>query len=207
VNRALPIPFLKLRRRRRSGSGPVGLGELILIAALGVVLWGVWVAPCYGDSTEPQLKAAFVYNFMKFIEWPQGTFPQPDSPLTVCILGQDTLADALDSVAGRTAQGRKVTVKRITKLAEGDRCQVLYVARSEKGLIGSGVRLARDGVLTVGDVPGFTTSGGTIGFFLTDSKIAFEINVDSAERTSLKISSQLLRLAKIVRDNGSRGQK
>ena len=161
---------------------------------------GVSVAWSAGTS-EFQVKAAFIYNFVKFVQWPRDAFPATgDAPISICVLGQDPLGDALESLKGLTAQGKSLSVRRIAGQAEAERCQVLYLCKSEREAMPAILKGMKAGVLTIGDMKSFASVGGVINFVIIDNRVSFEINVDAAERARLKISSQILKLAKIVRE-------
>lgn len=167
---------------------------------------GVSLAVSPGPA-ESEVKAAFVFNFIKFVEWPRGTFPPGEKPLTLCVLGQDPLGEALGSLEGKTAQSRKIEVRRVSTPGDAEGCQVLYVCRSEAEQMTVILRRMKPGVLTIGDMRYFASSGGIINLILLDNRISFEISVDAAEKAGLKISSQLLKLAQVVRSQGGREGK
>lgn len=146
--------------------------------------------------SEYEVKAAFLYNFAKFTEWP----PQGAEPFTICILGEDPFGTALDVLQGKPIDGRPVAIRRMREPDDLQRCRIAFVGRPHADRI---ERLASDlqgqPVLTVGDNPGFVRSGGMIGFVLDDGRIRFEIDPDRISPTGLTVSSQLLNLAFIVR--------
>lgn len=150
-------------------------------------------------SQECQVKAAFLYNFGKFVEWPQGSFRDAKSPFVICALGEDPLDGALDTIHGKNMDGREVVIKRMESIKNGEKCHILFVSSSEGGnllqILGA---IKHWSVLTVGDMKGFAESGGIINFISRDNRIGFEINVRAAEEAHLKISSKLIKLGKIV---------
>ncbi len=150
------------------------------------------------DVSEYELKAAFLYNFARFVDWPDEGEDGRD--LKICILGDDPFGDAIDGVArGRQIRGRSITVTRLAGPDGADRCDVLFVSRSEKRRFSEiTASLAGKPVLTVGDSPSFLESGGIINLELNEQKIAFSVNLAAANRTELTISSKLLTLARIV---------
>ena len=142
---------------------------------------------------EYQVKAAFLYNFAKFVEWPAA-----DSHSTFCIgiLGTDPFGHQIEeTLAGKTLNGRPVTITRYARPEEALACQVVFVAAPAASLKSVLRLLGEKAVLTVGDAPSFCQSGGIIGFQVADQKIRFAINVEAAERAQLKLSSKLLSLA------------
>lgn len=158
-------------------------------------------AACAQALSEQQVKAAFLYNFTKFVEWPAEAFAAPQAPFVLCIPGRDALGGNLDAIQGRTVQGHELRVKRSVRPDEVKACHVLFVPEAQEGPVAELVRAARTlPVLTVGESEGFAEAGGAIGFVSREDRVHFEINLDAASRASLRISSQLLRLATIVRD-------
>lgn len=149
-------------------------------------------------SGEYQLKAAFLYNFAKFVEWPPSAFSGDDAPLAICVYGEDPFGRSLEELVRNERIGnRALEVRRPESLSGLGECHILYVSRSERGRAGEVVSsLGEARVLTVGESESFLHSGGMIGFFLEENKVRFQVNLPAAERSRLKISSKLLRLAK-----------
>lgn len=167
-------------------------------------------SPQGGQPTEYQLKAAFLFNFAKFIEWPAKTFGNAESPFTICVIGQDPFGTALDVYLAKTIDGRPVHIAHFPNanvIAEARHCQIVFISASERGHFHE-VIIGLTGVdaLLVGDADGFAASGGTIEFMLEDNHVRFAINPDAAGRADLKVSSKLLALAKIVRDGSNNGK-
>jgi hypothetical protein len=157
------------------------------------------------SAAEYDVKAAFLYNFAKFVDWPPEAFPDPNS-LKVCVLGDDPFGGSLQTVSGEQVGSRKLTVMRADSLAKPAGCQILFISRSEREHVSQILAAVKGSpVLTVGDTKGFADDGVIINFVLEGSKVRFEINTDSADRAKLKISSKLLQLAKrIVTNPGAR---
>jgi len=150
------------------------------------------------EPTEYQVKAAFLMNFTKFVEWPASAFPDAASPLNICILGDDPFGSALDrAVEGESAAGHKLAVQRLHRLPAARACQVLFVPKSEKDAAAV-VNAAGPGVLTVGDREDFLRDGGIIAFVVQARHVRFDINLNAAGRASLGISARLLRVARTV---------
>ncbi|HPF59059.1 MAG TPA: YfiR family protein [Candidatus Competibacteraceae bacterium] len=151
--------------------------------------------------SEYVLKAAYLYNFTKFVEWPQGVFPAANSPLVICIAGADSFGDALTTLDGKMVEGHPVEVRLFFLAARPDQCHVVFIGRSEQGQFKAMLaKLARLPILTVSDISNFSQAGGIIGFFEAEKRIRFSINIAAAEQANLKLSSQLLKLAVIVGD-------
>jgi len=151
-------------------------------------------------AEEYSVKAAFLFHFAQFVEWPQGTFSDPGSALTYCTLGQDPFHGALDnSLSGKTVGGRPLRVLHLKSSQDSRGCHVLFLGAAEKKLIPAALsNLNGKPILTVGETEHFVADGGMIGFSLAENKICFEINLEAAEKAKLKISSRLLSLAKSV---------
>ncbi len=151
-------------------------------------------------AEEYTLKAAYLYNFAKFVQWPKEVKPAGD-PIRVCVLGDDPFGPGLDKIRGRKAQNREITVARMQSLPDADAppCDILFVTASEKGGVEKLVaRLARHPVLTVSDIDGFVKRGGMIGFLNVEQRIKFEVNIAASDTANLTISSFLLQLALAV---------
>jgi hypothetical protein len=149
---------------------------------------------------EYQVKAAFLYNFAKFVEWPQSSFSDASAPLRICIFGQDPFGKELrDITREKTVNGRKLEVSHVIDLRHARSCQILFIASSggpSAEQLVAGLRGAS--VLTVADTRGFTEQGGMINFVVESDRVQFEVNHKAAEEAGLKISSRLLSVAKIV---------
>lgn len=151
---------------------------------------------------EYQVKAAFLYNFAKFVAWPPEAFPDPDSILVIGVLGRDPFGAILDrAVQGKTVNGRTLVVRRFPSLADLAPCHILFVSASERGRLKETLEAVRGGsVLTVGEVDDFTRRGGIVNLGVVEGRVHFEINIDAAARAGLTVSSKLLSLSTIVRD-------
>jgi hypothetical protein len=170
-------------------------------AALRLVfLFGLVLPPAFpaaDESLEYQVKAAFLLNFTKFVEWPQSAFEAADSPIAICILGDDPFGAALDrTVAGEVVGGRKLTIQRLKRAPAPKACQELFI-RTDKEIsrIPSGLG---PGVLTVGEGESFLRDGGMIAFVIESRRVRFSINLSAAENAGLKLSSRLLSVAKSI---------
>jgi hypothetical protein len=153
---------------------------------------------------EYGVKAAFLYNFTKFVEWPASAFSERGS-LHLCVLGTDPFGKSLSSVVeGEEVQGRPITLLRIDSLDDPRLCHILFLSRPEAERFPAVLAAVRGApVLTVGQAPGLLEKGLGINFVLQEGKVRFEINQEAAERAGIKISSKLLRLA--TRVKGSPG--
>ena len=151
------------------------------------------------SADEWQIKSAFIYNFTKFVEWPEAA-GSATQPIVIGVLGEKPLAQQLAAVvAGRNVNGRPIEVRPVRTAAEARATQLLFVTAAEESrYVAMRSELADSPVLTVGETPSFSVTGA-IGFVQDGEKLRFEINVDIAERAHLKISSQLQKLAAAIR--------
>ncbi len=151
-----------------------------------------------GPSSEYRVKAAFLLNFTKFVEWPATAFESADSPLTICILGEDPFGSFLDQVVeGETVNGRKLIIQRLRRPPKPKTCQVLYISKSEKDVAATVSELG-PGVLTVADDDRFLRDGVVIAFVIDDRHVRFDINQRAAANSSLTVSARLLNVARSV---------
>ena len=148
-------------------------------------------------APEYDLKAAFLFNFAKFVEWPESAFAGDRTPLTICVYGEDPFGSTLDGVVQNERVGeRTLLVQRPDSLDDLGGCHVLFVGRSEKDRLGEVMaQVSGKPVLTVADTDGFLRAGGIINFVLEGSKVRFLIDQEAAGRSGLVISSKLMRLA------------
>ncbi len=149
-------------------------------------------------SLEYRVKAAYLYNFLKFVDWP-GEGGEGSGPYIIGVVGEDPFGKELVSIGEKTVKGRPLKIKYFKRVQELETCHILFVSVSETERI-ERILKRLDGmpVLTVGDVAGFAQRGGMISLVKKGKTIRFEINLEAAERSGLKISSKLLRLARIV---------
>jgi hypothetical protein len=168
-----------------------------LLPALALSLVANAQAP--GSAPEYHLKAAYLFNFTKFTEWPGAVLP-PGAPIHVCVAGRDPFGDNLGTLEGRIAQGHAIRVRRGLRADTLRGCHVVFVSedddRSEQSILRAAESVS---ALTVSDREGFLERGGTIGMSTRDSRILFEINVEAGQRAGLKLSSQMVKLARSVK--------
>lgn len=154
---------------------------------------------------EYQVKAAYLLNFAKFVEWPPGVFTGRDAPIMLCVLGKNPFGDMLDAIQGKIVNGRKVSVSLTMDVQSAKVCHLLFVSASEEASLPSILKELKNAkILVAGDVQRFAQRGGAIGFVIRDMKIGFEINVDAVRRSGITISSRLLSLARVVHDSPDR---
>jgi hypothetical protein len=163
------------------------------------------------DSSEYLIKAGFIFNFAKFVEWPTTAFAQADSPIVIGVLGTDPFGNIIDRIVEDKRVGsRGFVVKRFkwTKDLNLRDCKILFVSASERNHIDEIVQSVKGlPILTVGETPGFAERGGMIRFTLEDNRVRFEVNVEAAHGAELNISSRLLTLAKIIPQTAASSRK
>lgn len=152
------------------------------------------------EAPEYQVKAAFVYNFGKFVRWPDEQSGGRERAFVLGILGDDPFGDAIDQVvSGQLVRGRRIEVRRMRNLASPPGCQIVFVSRSEREKLKSILLSLKDSpVLTVSDLEDFSTDGGMITLLLKGGKVRFTINRSAVQRAGLRMSSRLLALAERV---------
>ena len=190
-------PTRMLRRR----SWMLALAAAVLMLASG---------PARGQgvvATEYAVKAAFLYHFAKFIEWPESVGGPSPAVVTLCVVGADPFGDALDELAARgadgLADGTQVRVRHVTGLTSRAGCHIAFISNSERSRLATHLANATaEHVVTVSELNGFAEAGGVIQFVLEDGKVRFWINRGAAERGGVRLSSRLLALARIVGDSG-----
>jgi hypothetical protein len=186
--------------RRRKVRHLLSRCAVAVLAGLLSVASARWASAQSNATSEYQVKAAFLFHFAQFVDWPPEAFKDAATPLTYCTVGDDPFHGALDAgLDGKTIDGRSVRVLHFKQAQEIQGCQILYLGTPDKKFISATLaNLRASPVLTVGESENFVQQGGMIGFLLEDNKVRFEINLDAAERTKLKISARLLALAKTV---------
>lgn len=188
-------------RRRRAWSARCAAVLLCVVTALASD------RPVFSQesgSAEYQIKAAFLFHFAQFVEWPSEVFKDANSPLTYCTIGDDPFRGGLEDILrGKTVADRAIRVEHL-KQAEGmQRCQVLFIGTAEnKRAAGIVANVKGSAILIVEESPNFAADGGMIGFSVEGNKIRFEINLTAVNAAKLKMSARLLSLAKSVTGNG-----
>jgi hypothetical protein len=181
----------------------------IAVAVMWLVGFFKLAIPAEGQDngfTEYHVKALFLYNFAKYVQWPDGVFPNSNAPITIGIVGDDNFGkDLPNAVEGKTVNGRGFVIKHLSATDDPAGCQILFISRSESSHVGQILaNLAAQPVLTVGEDKAFSQNGGTINFVLMDGNVRLEINMDSADKAGLKISSRLLAVADTVKRKAGR---
>ena len=177
-------------------------GQVWLGAAGLSLLWAVAAMPQSGSEegkafTEYEVKAAFLVNFAKYVEWPEKAFPEADSPFRIGVLGPNPFGDTLHRLTGDLElNGRKMAVEQSDDIQKLTGCQIVFLSGPDRKSTQSDLEAFKAlPVLTVGEQVGFAEQGGTVNFVLVETKVKFEINTKSASSTELKVSPRLLKLA------------
>ena len=170
------------------------------IIALMIAGFILHTAPAYGgpkEFEEYEVKAAFFGNFLKFIDWPRKD--RDSSNYRICIYGSDPFGQYTDSIESTRIRGKTVQVRRLSALRSVNECSVLFISSSERRRVSSVLDAVRDlDVLTVGDTEGYAKQGVMFNFYIEASKVKFEINLTSIKRSRINVSSQLLKLGRMV---------
>jgi hypothetical protein len=180
---------------------------MIKLLRANVFVW-LMLAMCSGLSSsrggelplsEAQLKAAFLLNFPKYVEWPPASFAEPSSPIVVAILGDESVANEFETMSnGKSVDGHPIQLVRNPTLAQCLMCHVLFIGLDEgRKTVEIINHLKRASILTVGESEQFTDQGGMINMALRERRVVLEINLNAARQTDLKISSKLMALATV----------
>ncbi|MFZ0562794.1 MAG: YfiR family protein [Terriglobales bacterium] len=189
--------------RHRSGIRRMFGGCILLL-----VMCIRFSAPTSGQTVEDtQVKAAYLYNFAKFVEWPTRIFPNENSPLVICAIGDEHISDVLERLlSGKKVSGHPVETRRPQSSAELKLCHILFIGFSAKEPIANALNaLHGSSVLTVGQNREFIPLGGMINLTLDHATIGLEINPEASQAVGLKISSRLLVVARTVSSSHSVG--
>lgn len=167
--------------------------------AIGLMAFGCgFASSTRAETAEAKLKVAFLYNFAKFVTWPEPYFSSQPG-ISLCVLGEDPFGEALASLKQRTAQGRPLSITVLESVDKAKSCNVVFVSASEKAKVPQiSQALTDSNALTVSDITGFAEASGIIELVNTDGKIAFDVNLDNARKAGLNVSSQLLKVARAV---------
>lgn len=170
---------------------------------IAVLLTAGFRTTCIATDVSPpaasQVKAAMIFNLAKFIDWPAEVFPSGNTPFMICLIGKSALGPALETLAGKAVKGRRVIVRHVSRSDDFNTCHSLVIGESELRRIPAILdHTGRRPVVTISDLPGFAGAGGIIGLVEQEGKIRFEINLEIARQSNIRISPQLIRLAHIV---------
>lgn len=188
---------------RAGGATASRAARSLTAVSCAVSVWAGLAVPSAADPvlpTEYEVKAAYLYNFAKFVEWPAEAQVGAAEPFVIAVLGEDPFGRTLDDLlASKTIHDRSLVIRRVATPEEAVGAHVVFVCASERPRLPRILKVLRGtSVLTVGDMQEFAERGGMIGFRMDGHKVRFDINPGPAERARLKVSSQLLKLARIV---------
>ncbi|HET9641815.1 MAG TPA: YfiR family protein [Burkholderiaceae bacterium] len=172
-----------------------------------LVLLAQPVVPAHAQQAEGTVKAAFVFNFLRFTQWPPSRMSARDTPMYVCVWNGDArLSESLKSLAGRSVDEHVVRVLELERADELGRCNALFVPDSVMRSMPASVLHKAEllDVLTMGDADGFAAGGGMIGLVSDGARIRFEINERSVKRSGLKLAAQLYKLGRLLNDGGAK---
>jgi len=170
--------------------------RICVLSLIGLFAPGAWAQA----FNEYQVKAAYLYHFAQFVEWPPEAFPTASTPLVIGVLGEDPFGNTLDElVKDEVLNKRKLVVQRYRRVEDISLCHILFISRSEAGRVDQILsNLKRRNILTVGDVENFAIRGGIIRLLTEQNKVRLRINTDAAKAARLTISSKVLRAAERV---------
>src|ERR1051326_4432727 len=189
---SVALPQLSRRRLGQTARWARWRGVFLLLLLLPGVLCSSRLG-ARDEFPEYQLKAAFLYNFAKFMTWPTNAFSDAGTPLTIGLLGDDPFGPRLkDTVQGKTVNGRSIVLRPLKRDESPKGCHILFISRSEKERIPA-ILASVEGqsILTVSEVERFAHNGGMINFVVVSESVRFEMNVQAAERAGLQVSSKL----------------
>lgn len=174
------------------------LGYIVLVTLLLIYAGGCFAAEA--GSLESRVKAAFIYKFVDYVEWPETAFAQPNTPVTIAVIGADAVAGELGQIAeGRKVSERAVIVKRLKPGESLSGVHILFVGSSAVAQPAQLLQAARPlSILTVTEAEGVLAQGSVINFIVVDRRVRFEISRDSASKNKLRLSSRLLAVAQNV---------
>lgn len=193
----LPVSVRRARPNSRMGA------LLACLLCLGSLIPMVALADKEDETTSDpvayKVKAAYLYNFTRLIEWPEESLADPEAPLRVCIVGEDPFGSMLDPMTERKAKGRGIAIERMSRGDDYGLCHLLFISASEDERLPQILSMIGDRpALTVSDLTDFASQGGIIGFVIRDGKVRFEINLKRAREVGIRISARLLKIAMLI---------
>ena len=195
-------PHTCVQSRYLSTEDGSGLKKPFALVVFMLTLLLVYPSHIHAEPPIPNeysVKAALIYSIIKFVDWPEQDQPVAGNPLCIAVFGQDPFGSNLDMISNKTVKGRPIKIRRLQKIEDIRSCEVLFISGTEKLQIARILKqLQNQPILTIADHGGFPQTGGMINLITVNNKIQFEINNNAALRAHLRISSQLLKLAKIV---------
>ncbi len=190
---------LKIGQFKKTHFGSCWLDKLLCHMSVFLCLL-LLSGDAFASAKGYKLKAAYLYQFTKFTQWPSRQFVNKTTPIRICVLGRNPFGDLLDSFSSRESQHRQLLIKYLSSLQNIASCHVVFISKSEeKRLTQILSRIANSPVLSVSDMEGFAKRGGIIGFVPKSRRIGIEINVAASRSSGAKLSSKLLEVATLVK--------
>jgi hypothetical protein len=201
----IPLPFparIEQESISEIGKTPPRLRPKTVFALRGLLLLCLYFALHFNGfsqqpPTEYQIKAAFLFNFAKFVEWPTEAFGDSNAPIVIGILGKNVFGSDLENtIRDKKVNNRIFKFENLSSASEATNCHILFVSSSEKdNFLKIVAGLHNTSTLTVSETDGFIQAGGMVNFLIQDNKVRFQISDDAAKKAGLKVSSKLLSLA------------
>ena len=181
------------------------LGRLRIVGVICALLAAPIARAQHSTASEYEVKATYLYNFARFTEWPAKGADAKDTSFAVCVLGHDPFGSILDTIlAGEAINGKHMVHRRISAVQDAGNCRIVFISSSEESRLKETLDvLEKMGALTVSDIPDFSVRGGMIQFVLEQNKVRFEVNLETAGKAGLMLSSELLKVAISVRNSQS----
>ena len=183
----------------------VGAGRFATLACSALIVGAFWASmPAQAQissSEEYRLKLAFLYNFAKFVEWPAASFPGPQAPLNICIMGRDPFDSELErQVAARSLNGHPVAIRTLKSSDDPTGCHLVFLPVSSDSSLAAVLRRLDGSAISVGESAGFVARGGVVNFVIEGTVLRFEVNLSASQRIRSRISSRFLALARIYKE-------
>ncbi len=176
------------------------LKRLLIKTATLLCIFGLY-SNAYANNTEYKIKAAYLYQFTKFTQWPAHLFTSKETPIKICILGRNPFGTLLENFTRKTSQQRTLTINYLSSLKNLSDCHVIFISKSEeKRLVQIIRKVEHSPILTVSDIDNFVQRGGIIGFVPEHKKVKITINVRASRTAGAKLSSKLLEVAILVQN-------
>ncbi len=178
-------------------------GRLIFVIFVFLSVFSAGASFCDESCkpTEYEVKAAYIYNFAKFVRWPKNALANGNENIRICVLGDDPFGSSLSAIEGKTAADKRIVVRQTMSPQNARGCEIIFISGSEAERVRQIIRtVSGSPVLTVGDTEGFAEQGVIINFYMEKNTVRFEINPKAATRAGLRLSSNLLRIARIVEE-------
>jgi len=176
-----------------------GAAALALLLAVCCAVGSLALRSAWAGELEVKVKAAYIYNFIKFVDWPGDNRAAEREPIRICIVGSDPIRTTLGELSTREVKGRPLRIQRVRELSGIATCDLLFISRSEEQQLPVILQRLQEGrVLTVSDIPQFSQRGGMIGFVTERDRVKIEINQRAIRQSGLKVSAKLLEIARVI---------